>query len=179
VLINTALYCVVVFIGKLVNASDCHNIIANKRLHVLQKLSDLKHEEDSLLKHIKDDESTIQTEQAETAMLVTSLSVTTSSIAAQKKMIDINDNQVMCNVIDFDVDDEVSQLQSDLVTTENMLQLLLTQLESNSNAELVDVIARVAEATEKQKSNCEDLIEARACVTGVIGMCHRNNKEVF
>lgn len=153
------------------NASDCHNIIANKRLNVLQQLSDLKKEEESVLKQIKENESITQTQRAEAQMLTTSLAVTTSSIQAQKRMKEINDNQVTCNVMDFNVDDEVKQLRGELEATEDALRLLLSQLESDTNPEMLAVIASVQEASAKQKTLCDDLAEARTCVQGNVYVC--------
>mmetsp|Transcript_10329 Transcript_10329/g.19231 ORF Transcript_10329/g.19231 Transcript_10329/m.19231 type:complete len:618 (-) Transcript_10329:334-2187(-) len=150
--------------GKLVNASECHNIIANKRLQILQQLSDLKKQEETLLKRIKEDESTIQTEEAETKMLENSISVTNSSIEVQKKMKDNNDNQVMGDVMDFNVSDEIAHLEADLINTENTLRQIESQLESGTHPELLDIIKKVQEATNKQKALCDNLVEARACV---------------
>jgi hypothetical protein len=139
----------------------------------LQQLSTLKKEEEAMLLQIKENETIIQTEQAEVAMLTNSLAVTNSSIKAQQKMSESNDNQVLCNVMDSDVDEEVAQLTLNLSETEAMLQQLHAQLETDSNPELLEVLAKIQEATSVQTRMCEDLLEARACIEGkVMFMSH-------
>lgn len=119
-----------------------------------------------MLTQIKENESNIQTEQAEAAMLNNALAVTNSSINAQQTMKASNDNQVMCSVMDSNVDDEVLQLNADLVETERLLQQVQTQLDSNSNPELLEVLAKVHEANALQAEMCADLEEARSCIKG-------------
>ena len=120
-----------------------------------------------MLTQIRENETIPQTEHAEAAMLNNSLSVSNSSIKAQQKMKASNDDQVMCNVMDSNVDEEIMQLKSDLVETECLLQQLQTQLNSNTNPELLEVLAKVQQANEQQTMMCEDLTEARACIAGL------------
>ena len=133
----------------------------------MQSLSAMKKEEETMLTQIRENETITQTEHAEAAMLNNSLSVSNSSIKAQQKMKASNDDQVMCNVMDSNVDEEIMQLKSDLVETECLLQQLQTQLNSNTNPELLEVLAKVQQANEQQTMMCEDLTEARACIAGL------------
>ena len=153
--------------GKLVNATDCQKIIENKRLEILQELSSLKKEEEAMLSQIKEHEATIQAEQSEVAMLTNALSVTTSSIDAQLKMKEINDNQVMCSIVDSNVDEEIIELRSDIAKTDNILRKLQTQLETESHPELVEIMSKVQKENVKQSRLCDDLEEARTAIEGI------------
>ena len=60
--------------GKLVNANDCYNILSNKRLEILNNLSELHKDAETVRNQIKLNECATQTEQNEILMLNNSVS---------------------------------------------------------------------------------------------------------
>ena len=78
-----------------------------------------------------------------------------------------NDNQILCDPMDTNVDDEIVQLRTQLEEINTVLAQLKSQMGSNSNPELLSVLAQVQEATQRQTSLFGELSQARSCIEGV------------
>lgn len=148
--------------GKLVNANDCHNILSNKRLGILQNMSSLKQEEERILNSIKECQSSVQTKAGEVSMLRNELTVVNSSAEAQTRLCQRNEEQIVNNPLDENIEEEINHLKIEISETDLALQQLQNEIDSDSNPELLEVLKKIQRAQADQVRVCNDIAEAKA-----------------